>query len=303
MRHVALHILLTLCALSFSRTAYAELRVVATLPDLGSIAEAVGGDDVRVTVMVTATEDPHYVDPRPSHLVELRRADVLIANGLGLEGGWLPPLQVQSRNPSVQTGGDGYVEATGFMPRLLGVERRVDRALGDVHPGGNPHITFDARAGAAIAEGLGATFARLDPPNAGAYQSRASAYADALTTFAAEQRARFDALSPEQRRVIVYHDSLPYLVEWLGLEQVGTLEPLPGVAPDPARVANIIGVMRELGASAVIQEAYYPRSTSQRVAALADATLVVVDGGAREGTTYMERLQSLTTVIFEALAP
>ena len=151
MRHAALHILLTLCALSFSRTAYAELRVVATLPDLGSIAEAVGGDDVRVTVMVTATEDPHW-DPRPSHLVELRRADVLIANGWGLRG-WLPPLEVQSRNPSVQTGGDGYVEDRP-MPRLLGVERRVDRALGDVHPGGNPHITFDAR-GRGHRRGLG----------------------------------------------------------------------------------------------------------------------------------------------------
>lgn len=298
-------LLLALCVVGAPAIASAELRVVTTLPDLGAIAQAVGGDRVHVDVLAAPTEDPHYVDPRPSHLVTLRRADVLIANGLGLEEGWLPPLQVQARNPDIQQGGLGYFVASDHVPHLVGVEVRVDRSLGDVHPGGNPHFTFDARAGATIAAGMGELFARVDAGHADAYRAQAARFVAELEAFAASERERFASLAADRRQAVVYHDSLPYLLEWLGIDQVATLEPLPGVPPDPARVAEIIGLMRSTGAAVLLQEAYYPRTTSRRVTELANAELIVFDGGAdlASGESYVEHLQSITDALYQVLTP
>lgn len=291
-----------LSSLAMPSAAAASLRVVATVPDLGAIAHAVGGEHVDVTVLSAPTEDPHYVDPRPSHLVALSRADVLVAVGLELEAGWLPPLQVQSRNRAVQQGGAGYIVAASYVD-VLGAERVVDRSMGDVHPGGNPHFLFDPRAARRVAAGLVEAFAGLDPDNAAAYRSNGAAFDARLAAFAEEQTARFGVLSAERRRAVVYHESLPYLLSWLGIEQVATLEPLPGVPPDPGRVADVVGIMRAQSVRLLLQETYYPRTTSERVAQLAGGTLVVVDGGTdlAAGEDYISNLRAVADAIFSAL--
>ncbi len=292
----------TVLALGFSAQVAQALDVVATLPDLAAVAAEVGGDLVDVTVLASHVEEPHYVDPRPSHLVALSRADVLIANGLELEIGWLPPLQVQSRNRAVQIGGNGLVEAAAFVSPLDS-DRIVDRSMGDVHPGGNPHFNFDPRAMAAVATGLGERFAELDRANADTYRRNAAALVAELQALATREAERFAALDSSLLQGVAYHDSLPYLFDWLGIEKVTTLEPLPGVAPDPRHVAEVVQTMRGESVRLLVQESYYPQNTSSRVTELSDAALVVIDGGTdfEGGETYAAHIQGVADVIYAAL--
>ena len=297
---------LTLLALVLiPRSAFADLAVVATLPDLGAIATAVGGDHIEVQVIASPSEDPHYVDPRPSHLVTLSRADVLIANGLGLEEGWLPPLQTQARNTAIRPGGAGYVDASTMVSRLIGADVQVDRAMGDVHPGGNPHFTFDPRVARELAVGFADVFIALDPSNEAGFQQGRDAFIAELDAMAEAQTTRFRALDAERRRAVVYHDSLPYLLDWLGIEQLSTVEPTPGVPPDPGRVAEVVGVMRSGGIPMLVQEQFYPSNTSSRVADLAGAALVVIAGGTNvsDGQTYVDHLRAIADALYDACAP
>lgn len=291
--------------LSSGADAEAALRVVTTLPDLAAIAAEVGGDEVRVEAIAAPSEDPHFVDPRPSHLVTLSRADVLIINGLGLEEGWLPPLQTQARNRDIQVGASGFVDASTLVSNLIDTDRVVDRAMGDVHPGGNPHFTFDPRAARDVAAGLAALFSRLDAANATTYEANLASFTAELDAIISARAARFEALSSERRRAVVYHDSLPYLLDWLDFSQVDTVEPVPGVPPDPARVAEVVQMMRASSVPLLVQEQYYPSNTSQRVAELAGATLVVIAGGTDfdGGETYTEHVGAIADALYEAVAP
>lgn len=297
--------ILVLALLCFGRPAWADLAVVATLPDLGAIASAVGGSHVEVEVIASPSEDPHYVDPRPSHLVTLSRADVLIANGLGLEEGWLPPLQTQARNTAIRPGGAGYVDASTMVSRIIGAGVHVDRAMGDVHPGGNPHFTFDPRAAGELAAGFAEIFSSLDPGNAASFERNRDEFLAELNSVAEAQSARFAQLDASRRRAVVYHDSLPYLLDWLGIEQVSTVEPTPGVPPGPGRVAEVIGVMRSGEIPVLVQEQFYPSNTSSRVADLAGASLVVISGGTNleGGESYVDHLQVIADALYEACAP
>ncbi|MFT4704156.1 MAG: zinc/manganese transport system substrate-binding protein [Bradymonadia bacterium] len=292
-------------ALLLPAAASANLRVVATLPDLGAIAQEVGAGHLDVTVLASHSEDPHYVDARPSHLVSLGRADIVIANGNDLEVGWLPSLLVQSRNAGVQPGSRGYIEATALVSTLLHQSAETSRSHGDVHAGGNPHVTHDPRAVREIALALGALFAELDPAHAGHYEARAAAFAREIDVFIAEQVARFGALTQDQRRVVCYHDSLPYLLDWLGIEMLATLEPLPGVPPTPAHVAQVVTAMRAEGVRAIVHEEHYPRSTTERVADIAGARVFLFSGGTNvnAGERYVEHLRHVANGIYGALAP
>ena len=302
MKHL-LTILVAAVSIVVAIPAEAALRVVATLPDLAAIAAAVGGDHVRVEAIAASSEDPHYVDPRPSHLVTLSRADVLIANGLGLEEGWLPPLQTQARNRSILAGGDGYIDASSLVGRIIGAEVVVDRAMGDVHPGGNPHFTFDPRAAQDIANGLAELFADLEPTHADAFEANRASFVAELESVVQAQTGRFTSLSADARNAVVYHDSLPYLLDWLSLEQVMTVEPTPGVPPDPGRVAEVVNTMRSNRVGLLAQEEFYPSNTSRRVADLAGAELVVIPGGTdfEGGETYIEHITAVADALYGAL--
>lgn len=295
--------LLGLCMVAGAPAARAKPTLVATLPDLGAVARAVAGDDWEVVVLAEATEDPHYVDPRPSFLVTLAKADALLFNGLDLEIGWLPPLIQNARNPKVQLGSPGHIDASRFVRALLQVTTgKVDRAMGDIHPGGNPHFNLGPDAVIELARGLAGHLTLLDGKNAAAYSRRAEALATAIGAVKTRERARFDALSPEQKRVVVYHDSLPYLVEWLGLEQVATVENKPGIRPSPAHVAEVLATMKARGARVILQEIWQPEAASKNLAALAGGKVVALQGGAGAREDYAARLEALAEAVYRALA-
>lgn len=283
--------------------AHAKLQVVATLPDLAAIAQAVGGNDVAVTALATHDADPHYIDARPNLMLPLARADLVIANGLQLEQGWLPPLIRGSRNPKILVGSRGYLDASFFVQRLQVPTSRASRAMGDVHPGGNPHFTHDPRAAARIGQAIADRLALLEPAKAAAYKARSKAFSEAMTSAAAAWRARFAKLPAAQRKVVSYHRSLSYLYDWLQLSEVITIEPQPGIPPNPGHTARVLGAMRASGAKIIIQEAFYPSTTSKTLARLAKGAVVIIPGGTRvsAGQSYAARVAATAAAILKAL--
>jgi zinc/manganese transport system substrate-binding protein len=284
-------------------TGASEVHVVATLPALAALARAVGGDLVSVTALAAPSQDPHFVDPKPSLVLALHRADLLLLEGLELETGWLPPLQTAARNPAITTGGAGYLDASTAVERLEVASGKVDRSQGDVHPQGNPHYLFDPRALARVALALGERLAALDPAHSSGFHAQAAAVSGELERFAREQRQRFASLPPDRRVLAVYHRSFPYLLDWLGLEEVAELEPRPGIPPDPSHVARVLAVVRARGVRVLLQEEYFPAETARSLASLTGAGLVIVRGGPRlaSGETLQAWLGEVADSLFHAL--
>lgn len=280
--------------------AVAAVRVVATVPDLAALARAVGGDEVKVTSMALPTQDPHFVDARPDLALALSRADLLLRVGLDLEVGWLPVLLTGSRNPQVQKGARGYLDCSRFVEVLEVPTGRVDRSMGDIHPGGNPHYLHDPRMAVKVARGIADRLASLDSANAAHYRSRVERFA----TEAAERIRTWEQRLAGLKGVpvVAYHKSWPYLENWVGFEIVAWLEPKPGIPPSPAHLARVLSQMQEQGVRMILQEAYYPRTTSETVAGRAGVPVAVLPGGAdfNEGETYLDRVDRLVEALTKA---
>ena len=296
-------LLVASATLTFSSAAHAKVKIAATLPSLASIAQEVGGDLVEVDALAAATQDPHFVDAKPNLVLKLNQADLVVYSGMELEIGWLPPLLVQARNAKIGIGTPGNFDASSVVTRKITPAGKVDRAMGDVHPQGNPHYLFDARAAVDVVRGLGNRLAEIDAANAAKYKQRAALFADKLAAFAGEQHARFTLLPEPKRHVVTYHESFPYLLEWLGLEAVAFVEPKPGIPPDPGHVAQVLQIMKARGATSILQEEYYPTSTSKTLAGLTGATLVSIHGSPRisSGETYFSYLKKTADDIYAAL--
>lgn len=283
--------------------AQARLKVVATTPDLGALVEAVGGELVEVTVLAAPSEDPHYVDPRPSFLVALSRADALVLNGLELEVGWLPPLLVNARNPAIQVGAAGHIDASTLFSRRLGVPMgKVDRAMGDIHPGGNPHYSSSPQILAELAPKLAERLGRLRPGDREAFVRRGQATQEGLGRLASVWQKRIAALPAAKRRVVVYHESYAYLTEWLGLEVVAAIENKPGIKPSPAHVGNVLKTMRATSTRLILQEEWHADASSKTLARLAGGEVLALPGGARKGQSLEQHLDGLAQRIHDALA-
>ncbi len=251
--------------------AQAKLNVVATLPDFGSLAREIGGDNVVVTVLAKPTEDPHFVDARPSFVVALRNADVLIEGGAELEIGWLPPLLQNARNPKIDTGKPGRVVASQGI-RLMNVPTEVTRAAGDVHVLGNPHFTTDPIIAKAIALHISQAFSALDPANAAPYQAN---YKTFETTINAKLQQWGAAMLPfKGRPVVAYHDSWPYFAHRFGISIDIFLEPKPGIPPSPSHLAEVIAQMKAQHIKAIIVEPFHDRKIAEKVAAETGAKVV-----------------------------
>jgi zinc/manganese transport system substrate-binding protein len=284
--------------------ASARLRVVATLPDLAAIASEVGGPEVEVVALADSAQDPHYVDPKPSLLIPLSKADLLIVNGLELEVGWLPALQASARNKAILVGAVGYLDASVGV-RLLDVpEGKIDRAQGDIHPGGNPHYIHDPRASIVVAKAIARRLGALDPAHAGAFEARAAEFGREAQRLVDAERQRFAKLPAEKRRIIGYHRSLNYISDWLGLTEEATIEPLPGIAPSPGHVAQVLQTMRARGARVIVQEEYYRRNTSETLAKMAQSEMVLLHGGTRfqKGERYLDHVRHTAEEVYRALA-
>jgi zinc/manganese transport system substrate-binding protein len=286
----------------FALPARADLNVVATLPDLAAITRSIGGQNAKVTALALPTQDPHFVDAKPNLALALNKADLLVADGLDLEIGWLPTLQIGARNSKIQTGNPGYLDASQFVKVLEAPTAKVDRSQGDVHPGGNPHYLHDPRMAVAVARGIEARMEQLDPKNAATYKANLEKFVSELETARAGWEKRLTAL--HGMPVIAYHKTTAYLQDWLGFNTIAYLEPKPGIPPTPSHVAEVLALGRQQKAQLVVQEEYYPDSTSRLVASKIPAGLVILPSGAKfnEGETYVQRMERLVKALEQGLA-
>jgi len=244
-------LILTIAAVLGARDASA-LNVFACEPEWGSLAHELGGDAVSVDVGTTALQDVHVIEAKPSLIAKVRKADVVVCTGADLEIGWLPQLIKQAGNPKVASG-PGYFLASDQITTLE-KPSKLDRSEGDIHPQGNPHFQLDPYRVLAIAQALDARLAQLDPAHAATYQQR---LADFSTRWeAAIKRWEAKAAPLKGRKVVVHHISWVYLLKWLGLEQIGALEPKPGVPPTSAHLASLIELTKAAPAFAILRAAY-----------------------------------------------
>ena len=266
--------LLTLVLLAPS--AQAKLNVVATIPDFGAIAKEIGGDKIEVTSIAKGTEDPHFVDARPSFIRVLNRADVLLEGGAELEIGWLPPLVNGARNSRILGNAPGHVVMSQGL-RLLDVPTGpVDRSMGDVHPSGNPHYWLDPANGKTMAGTIAAALSKVDAANTALYQSNLQKFNQRLDTKLKDWSKAMEPL--RGTRVITYHKSYDYFLERFGLELVTTIEPKPGIEPSATHINSLIPQAREKGVKLVLIEPNRSRRTPEYLAERIGAKLLVLPG-------------------------
>src|SRR5258705_7499464 len=249
-KHLSI-VMLTLAA--WTAPARADLSVFATVPEWGALAQELGGDKVKVYTATNALQDPHHVEAKPSLIARARSADLVVATGAELEVGWVPLVLQQAGNPKVQPGRPGYFEAAAYVP-LLGKPTRLDRAEGDVHPAGDPHIQTDARSIARVATPLAAKLAELDPANAAYYQARYKSFNDRWS--AALARWERDAAPLKGVPIVVQHKAFTYLVDWLGMKEIAALEPKPGLEPTTAHLASVLETLHRSPAKMVARAPY-----------------------------------------------
>ncbi|NMB73788.1 MAG: zinc ABC transporter solute-binding protein [Myxococcales bacterium] len=275
----------------------AKVRVVGTLPDFAAIATEIGGERVEASSLIQGTEDPHFVDPKPSHVLRLNTADLLICIGMGLEVGWLPALLAQSRNAAIQPGGAGYLDASMFI-QPEDVPTVADRALGDVHAAGNPHYYTSPAAMRAVAEGIYKKLLELDPEGRAEIERRWMEFATRYERKLAEWKAAFAAQGGT--RVVEYHRSWVYLLGWAGWESAGALEPKPGIPPSPAHVGKLLQTVRDRNVRFVIQEVYFPDRLSRLFADKAGARLVKLPsmvGAAPDVRTVEDKFERIVKLL------
>lgn len=241
-----------------ARPAEARLRVAATIETLADLARQVGGDRVDVQPLSHGYQDPHFVPAKPSLVLALNRADALVYVGLDLEIGWLPPLVQQSRNPKIQTGQPGSIDCSAAIQvrDVPSVSADQLRAMGDVHPLGNPHYWIPPENALAIARALAARFTALDAGGAATYQARLGDFTARLARKQAEWARR--AASLRGQKLVTYHKSWSYVARWLGLDEAGYIEPKPGIPPTANHTAQLIQMMRAQGVKLIVLESFYP---------------------------------------------
>ena len=240
--------------------AAAQLRVFACEPEWAALADEIGGDLVDAYSATTAQQDPHYIQARPSLIAKVRRADLVICSGAQLEIGWLPALLQKANNRKVMPGNDGYFEASSFVLRV-GATANVDRAQGDIHPQGNPHIQTDPHNLAAVARAMAARMAKIDPENTEAYKSNLN---DFMTRWqAAIERWEAAAEPLRGKRIITHHKSWVYLVRWLELEEVGHLEAIAGLPPTATHLSRLTTRFADGGADVIVRSPYQDAKPSR----------------------------------------
>jgi ABC-type Zn uptake system ZnuABC Zn-binding protein ZnuA len=269
--------------------ARAALRVVTATQDLASIAQEIGGDKIKIDALAKGYQDPHFVEAKPSFVLLLNRADLLILVGRDLEIGWLPPLITQSRNANIQLGSRGYLDAS-LSAKILEIPTgQITRAMGDVHPLGNPHYWLDPENGRRIAKAIQAKLAEMDAANAAYYQQREADFEQRLT--AAEQRWRTQMAPYKGLKVVTYHRSWPNFADAFGLDVIGYVEPKPGIPPTPQHTLDVINAMKAQNVKIVMVEPYFDLKTPNSIAANTGAKVLVIPpsvGGVPAASDYFK---------------
>ncbi len=276
-------------ALLAGAPARAAVNVMTATEDLADLARQVGGDRVKVEAIARGYQDPHFVEAKPSFIIKLSRADLLVVVGRELEIGWLPPLIQQSRNAKVQVGADGYLDASLTVKILEIPTGQITRAMGDVHPLGNPHYWLDPDNGRRIAKAIADKLSRLAPADASFFAAR---YAD-FDKRLAEAEKRWDAMMAPYKglKIVTYHRSWPNFADRFGLDVIGYVEPRPGIPPSPSHTLELIAEMKRQNVKILLVEPYFDLKTPQSIGRETGAKVLVMSpsvGGEKEITDYIK---------------
>jgi zinc/manganese transport system substrate-binding protein len=269
--------------------ARAAVKVVASTEDMAALVREVGGDKVTVDFIGRGYQDPHFVEAKPSFVLKLAKADLLVVVGRELEIGWLPPLIQQSRNSKIQPGAEGYFDSSQNVEILEIPTGQITRAMGDVHPLGNPHYWLDPDNGRRIAQALQQKLSQIDPQDAATFASRFADFDKRLT----EAGKRWDAAMAPYRgtKIVTYHNSWPNFVKRFGLNVVGYVEPRPGIPPSPSHTIDLIQEMKRQNVKIVLVEPYFDLKTPQSIGRETGAKVLVMPpsvGGEKEITDYIK---------------
>jgi len=289
-------------ALTPAAHAQGKLNVVTTTEDLASLAREVGGEKVAVTALAKGYQDPHFVDPKPSFILAVSRADVLIAVGRELEMGWLPPLLTSGRNARVQPGGAGYLDASLNVRILELPTGQITRAMGDVHPLGNPHYWLEPGNGRKIAEAIRDKLSEVSSANAPYFAQR---YKDFDTRLAAAEK-RWDAsMAPYKgTKIVTYHRSWPNFMERFGLNVMGYVEPKPGIPPSPSHTLELVQDMKAQGVKLIVVEPYFDTKTPDSIATQVGGRVLILApsvGGAKAASDYIQLFEYDVNLLAGAL--
>jgi zinc/manganese transport system substrate-binding protein len=282
--------------------AQSKLNVVTTIEDLASIAREVGGDRISVEALARGYQDPHFVEAKPSFILKLQKADVLIAVGRELEIGWLPPLIQQSRNGRIQVGADGYLDASLTAEILEIPTGQITRAMGDVHPLGNPHYWLDPENGKRIAKAIAEKFSQLRRGDGAGFEQRLRDFTTRLD--AAEKRWLAEMAPYKGTKMVTYHRSFPNFAERFGLDIVGYVEPRPGIPPTPQHTLDLINEMKRLNVKLVLVEPYFDLKTPTAIGRETGAQVLVVPpsvGGVKEVTDYFKLFDYDVAIVVDAI--
>lgn len=263
-------------------------KVITTTEDLAALVREVGGDKVSVESLARGYQDPHFVEPKPSFIVKLHNADLLVVIGRELELGWLPPLLTQSRNAKIQVGSPGYLDASMGV-RILDIPTgQITRAMGDVHPSGNPHYWLDPDNGRIIAKSIASALARISPSDKAHFDQR---YADFDRRLTDAQKRWAAAMAPYKgTKVVTYHRSWPNFTERFGLDVIGYVEPKPGIPPSPQHTIDLIGEMKRQNIKLILVEPYFDTKTPESIAREVGGKVLVLTpsvGGVKEAGSYI----------------
>jgi ABC-type Zn uptake system ZnuABC Zn-binding protein ZnuA len=292
-------------ALLATAGAAAPPGVVTTTEDLASLVREVGGDRVRVEALARGYQDPHFVEPKPSFILKLHDADLLVVVGRELEIGWLPPLLTQSRNAKIQPGAAGYLDASAGV-RILDIPTgQITRAMGDVHPQGNPHYWLDPDNGRIMAKSIAAALAAVAPADRAYFDQR---YADFDRRLGEAQKRWAAAMAPYKgTKVVTYHRSWPNFTERFGLDVIGYVEPKPGIPPSPSHTIDLIAEMKRQQVKVILVEPYFDLRTPDSIARAVGGTVVVLTpsvGGVKDAADYISlfdhNVRLLTTTFARA---
>ena len=261
MKRFLIVIVLTLCIFSFANAG--TIKVVTTTTDTKSIAEMIGGDKVSVSSIATGYQNPHFVDPKPSYIIGLTKADLFVTIGLDLETGWSPQLLSSSRNNKIQKGSQGYVDASEGIS-LLQVPSSLNRAEGDIHIYGNPHYWLDPMNGKVIARNIANGMERVDPSNKSVYEKNLQSFYSKIDAKMKEWQSKMAAFKGS--KIIAYHNEWVYFETRFGLQVVDFMEPKPGIPPTPSQLVKVIKEIKANNIKVIISSPYFTTSSSDVVA-------------------------------------
>ena len=293
--------LFLLIVIGWASVVHAKLNIVASTPDIGAVAKEIGKDKVEVTSIAKPTEDPHFVDAKPSFIVKLNKADMLIEGGLQLEIGWLPNLVVGARNQKILSGEKGYLIASAGVP-IIEVPTTADRAMGDVHPMGNPHFMIDPLNGKIVAMHICERLCQIDAANCAYYKDNLKDFTKRLDQKLSEWQKMLEPF--RGTKIVTYHKTFPYFANRFNLNVVGTLEPKPGIPPSPTHINSLIPKMKNEGVKLILIEQFRERKVPEFVAAQTGAKVVILPimvGGLKETDDYLALFDYTINQIVSAL--